>query len=240
MSELEKVKAKLKKLFALSKSSNANEAAIALEMAQKLMIEHGIKRKEVGEFEIIENDIKANGGERPPKYESYLATSVGRAFGCKIAYGWHKGHESESGDWISGWYGHTFVGLQHRVQIASFIAEVLLRKMKNARKNYMKQLKRVRSRTNKTKRADEFCLGWVCTVIEKLNSFTNTPDEQKAIDDYVDRLGWGDNLKTISRGTVKNTSINDYASGRRAGTGVEIQNGMGGCQESGVLLLEAD
>ena len=239
MSEMEKVKAKLKKLFALSKSSNANEAAIALEMAQKLMIEHGIKRNEVGEFEIIENDVKGYGNERPPKYELYLITSVAKAFGCQTAYGWHKGHASESGDWVMGWYGHTFVGLEHRVQIASFIAEVLFRKLKNARNNYMKQLKRVRSRTNKMKRGDEFCLGWVITVIDKLNLFTNAPDEQKAIDDYVANLNWGNNLKPISRGAIKGSAINDFANGRRAGTGVEIQNGMG-CQESGVLLLEAD
>jgi len=239
MSEQDKIKAKLKKLFALSRSSNANEAAIALEMAQKLMIEYGIKRNEVGEFEIIENDVKGYGNERPPKYEVYLMTSVAKAFGCQSAYGWHKGHASESGDWVMGWCGHTFVGLEHRVQIASFVAEVLFRKLKNARNNYMKQLKRVRSRTNKMKRADEFCLGWVITVIDKLILFTNSPDEQKAIDDYVANLNWGNNLKQISRGTIKGSAIDDYANGRRAGTGVEIQNGMG-CQDSGVLLLESN
>jgi len=66
-SNLEKIKIKLKKLIALSKSSNANEAALALEMAQKLMMEYGIKRNEVGEFEVIEENIKGNSGEKPPK-----------------------------------------------------------------------------------------------------------------------------------------------------------------------------
>jgi hypothetical protein len=235
MTELDKIKAKLKKLFALSKSPNANEAAVALEMAQKLMMEHGIKRNDVGEFEVIEEDIKGNGNERPPKYEICLTANIATAFGCQIAYGWHRGHESESG-YIWGWYGHTFVGLEHRVKIACFIAEVLLRKVKKARSEYMKQLTRVRSRTNKIKRADEFCLGWVCTVIDKLNIFTNTPDEQKAIDNYVLNLKWGGKLKTISRGTVK-TSINDFVNGRRAGAGVEIQHGIAG-QESGALFLE--
>jgi hypothetical protein len=237
MSELEKIKAKLKKLFALSRSSNANEAALALEMAQKLMMEHGIKRNEVGEFEVIENEIKGNGNERPPQHEVYLVNSIATAFGCRSAYGWHKGHESESGNWICGWYGHIFVGLEHRVQIASFIAEVLLRKMKKARNEYIKKLTRVRSRTNKIKRADSFCLGWVYTVVQKLNRFTNTPDEQKAIDIYVAKLNWGNDLKTIARGAVKSAGIDDYANGRRAGTGVEIQNGIGG-KESGALLLE--
>jgi hypothetical protein len=237
MNELDKIKAKLKKLFALSKSSNANEAALALEMAQKLMIEHGIKRNEVGEFEVIEDDIKGSGNKRPPRYEVYLTSNIAKAFGCQTAYGWQKGQESEA-SYIWGYYGYTFVGLEHRVKIACFVAEVLLRKMKKARSEYLKQLTRTRLRTNKIKRTDDFCLGWACTVVEKLNKFTNTPDEQKAIDNYVAKLEWGDNLKTTSRGTVKNSSINDYANGRRAGTGVEIQHGIEG-EESGALLLEA-
>jgi len=233
-SNLEKIKIKLKKLIALSKSSNANEAALALEMAQKLMMEYGIKRNEVGEFEIIEENFKGNSGERPPKHEVHLTSSIGKAFGCKTAYGWTKGHESESG-YIWGYYGHTFVGLEHRVQIACFIAEVLLRKMRKARNEYMKHLTKVRSRTNKIKRADEFCLGWVCTVIDKLNKFTNTPEEQKAIDIYVANLNWGDNLKTIDRGDIK--KLDNFANGRRAGNCVEIQHGIEG-EESGALLLE--
>jgi hypothetical protein len=235
MTDIERIKIKLKKLFALSRSSNANEAAIALEMAQKLMMEHSIKRNEVGEFEVIEEDIKGNGGQRPPKYETYLTSNIAGAFGCNCAYGWTNGHESESG-YIFGYFGYTFVGLEHRVQISHFIAEVLLRKLKKARSEYMKQLTRVRSKTNKIKRADEFCLGWAYTVVNKLNRFTNTQDEQKAIDNYVAKLKWGDSLKTISRGSIKNSSINDFENGRRAGTGVEIQNGIDG-QENGVCLL---
>jgi hypothetical protein len=51
MKELERVKEKIKKLFALTKSSNANEASVALEMAQKLMAAYGIERNAVGEIE---------------------------------------------------------------------------------------------------------------------------------------------------------------------------------------------
>lgn len=232
MKDFERIKAKLKKLFALSKSSNANEAALALEMAQKLMMEYGIERNEVGEFEIIKERVKGSGNEKPPTHEVYLSSSIANAFGCQAAYGWKKGHESELG-YVYGYYAHSFVGLEHRVQIACFIAEVLFRKMKNARNKYLKKLSRVHSRTNKTKRADDFCLGWVHTVVEKLNQFTNTPDEQKAIDIYVSSLDWGDNLKTIDRGAVK--KIDDFKNGRRAGEGVEIQNGIEG---EGALLLE--
>jgi hypothetical protein len=109
-------------------------------------------------------------------------------------------------------------------------------KTKKARNEYLKKLTRVRSKTNKIKRADEFCLGWSCTVVDKLNLFINTDNEQKAIDNYVANLNWGNNLKTVSRGGIKKSRINDFLNGRQAGTGVEIQNGIEG-QENGICLL---
>jgi hypothetical protein len=236
---IDNVKNKIKKLFALSKSSNANEAALALEMAQKLMAEYGVKRNEVGEFEIAEEKIDGNSGIHPPQYEVYLAGETAKAFGCRIAYGvTRRIPKSFYGyDYTDPKYGHIFVGLEYRVKIASFIADVLLRKLKKARNEYMKSLNRVRIRANKIKRADDFCLGWAVTVVSKLHEFTNTPDEQAAVDNYVADLDWGDDLKTISRKEVKSSGIDDYANGRRTAKDVQIQHGVEG-EETGAMLLE--
>jgi hypothetical protein len=236
MTDLDKIKAKIKKLFALSKSPNAHEAAAALEMAQKLMAEYGIIVSADGGFEIIEEEIKGNSGQTPPKYEVYLTSKIAGAFGCKIAYGKvrYSPRQFFGADFD---YGHTFVGLEHRVKIAAFIAEVLLRKLKKARTEYMKSLNRVRLRANKIKRADDFCFGWAVTVVSKLHEFTNTPDEQAAIDNYVAGLNWVNNLKPISRGSVKQSGINDFSNGRRAAADVQIQHGMEG-KEAGARLLE--
>jgi hypothetical protein len=236
MTDTKKIKEKIKKLFALSKSPNAHEASLALERAQKLMAEYGIERKEVGEFEIIEEKIKGNGGKNPPRYEVYLAVEIANAFGCRCAYGTvnKKSKTFYGSEYYDYEYGHIFVGLEHRVQIASFIAEVLVRKLKNARRDYIKTLKRVRLRGNKIKRADEFCLGWVHTVTSKLRAFTNTPGEQADVDRYTANLGWGDGLKTIKR---KSGNLNDFINGRLAAAGVRIQHGMEG-REGGAPLLE--
>jgi hypothetical protein len=239
-SDIDKVKDKIKKLFALSKSPNANEAATALEMAQKLMDEYGVKRNEVGEFEITEENIDGNSGMRPPQYEVYLAAEIATAFGCRIAYGVvRRIHKSFYGyDYTDPKYGHLFVGLEHQVKIAAFVADVLLRKLKMARTEYVKKLNRVRLRANKIKRADEFCFGWAVTVVSKLHKFTNTPDEKIAVDNYVADLGWGVDLKAISRKAVKNSGINDYVNGRRAATNIQIRHGVEG-REKGMCLLEA-
>ncbi|MDR0759668.1 MAG: DUF2786 domain-containing protein [Treponema sp.] len=239
MTDLDKIKTKIKKLFALSKSPNANEASIALEMAQKLMAECGVKRNDVGEFEIVEEKIDGNSGIHPPQYEIYLTGEIAKAFGCRIAYGTvRRIPKSFYGyDYHDPKYGHIFVGLEHRVKIASFIADVLLRKLKKARNEYMKKLNRVRLRANKIKRADDFCLGWAVKVISKLHEFSNTPDEQEAVDNYVADLDWSDDLKTISRKDIKRSGINDYVNGRRAAEDVQIQHGLEG-KDAGVRLLE--
>jgi hypothetical protein len=238
MDAAEKIKSKIKKLLALSKSPNANEAALALEMAQKLMAKCGVKLNEVGEFEIIKEKIDGNGGVHPPQYEVYLAGEIATAFGCRIAYGvvrripksFYENYYDDPK------YGHIFVGLEHRVKIASFIAGVLLRKLKKARNEYIKKLNRVRIRANKIQRADSFCLGWAFTVVSKLHEFTNTPDEQMAIDSYVAGLDWGNDLKAISRKEVKSSGINDFSNGRRAAKDVQILHGVEG-EEKGARLL---
>jgi len=233
MTDIEKIKDKIKKLFALSKSPAANEAAIALEMAQKLMIAYNIKRNSVGAFEISEGELKGNGGKKPPMYELYLATNIASSFGCQTAYGRiHLKPDTYE-------RGYTFVGIEHRVKTALFITEVLLRKLKKARKEYMGKLNLVRLRKNKLTRADDFCFGWCATVVSKLHEFTNTDEEQLAIDEYVTNLSWGDNLKTLNRGAVKRSGISDYSNGRRAATGVQIQHGVEG-RENGTMLIGAN
>jgi hypothetical protein len=239
--EIDKIKNKIKKLFALSKSPNANESALALEMAQKLLAEYGVKLNDVGEFEIAEERIDGNSGVHPPQYEVYLAGQIAKAFGCRIAYGIARYipksfYSSQRFYYDDPKYGHIFVGLEHRVKIASFIADVLLRKLKKARNEYMRRLNRVRLRANKTKRADDFCLGWVHTVVSKLHEFINSPDEQAAIDNYVSNLNWGDDLKTIRRKAVKKSGIDDFSNGRRAAADIQIQHGVEG-QKSGAPLL---
>jgi hypothetical protein len=221
MDKLDKIRDKIKKLFALSKSPNAHEAAHALEMAQKFMGQYQIDWGDINFFDVADSNIQGNSGEKPPKYELSLSVSIGKAFGCKIAYGAIKTD--------CGWrYGHTYIGIEHRVKIAAFILEVLLRQLKRARAEYVKSLYRVRSRGTKIRRADEFCLGWVVTVIDKVQKFTNTPEEQSAIDKYREKMNWGGSVSSLSRKAVKGYEWQDYFNGKRAASGVQIKHGVDG------------
>jgi hypothetical protein len=215
--DIENIKRKIKKLFALSASSNPNEAAAALEKAQGLMREYSVTVgfADLVNFERVE--VKTNSrGRSAPRYEARLMNAIAKAFGCRRAYGYTGG---------DGRYKvHDFIGPEHRVQIASYIAEVLLRKLRRERAAYIKSLYRVRKRYAKISRADEFCDGWACAVTKKLVEAKITSEEEKALDKYEQSLGW-----TTGKGPIRRISKNknDWIGGYISGDDVEIQGGVG-------------
>ena len=230
--DVDKIKAKIKKLFALSKSPNANEAAAALKKAQTLLAEYGLEWDAETQFAVSREEVESYSGKTPPLYEAWLISAIAHAFGCKVAYGF-KRYDNQ----LNAHYQYDFIGIEHRAIIAAYFAEALLRKVKKARTAHIKTLYRVRTRSAKIKRADTFCKGWVAQVVQKLHAFTNTPEEENAIEKYMqDRPSYsGNNITPINRKTVR-SGYNDYAAGARAGSGVELQHGVEG---SNTRLLEA-
>lgn len=228
----DKVITKIKKLLALSKSTNCNESATALEMAQRLIKEYEISYDLIKDIEITENKIETFSGKKPPFFEMILVGNIADAFGCDAAYGYRRHKE----DWTAV-YGHTFVGVSHRAEVASYMAEILLRKLKKARTEYVKSLSRVRIRRNKTKRADDFCIGWVMSVSSKLSDFTNTEDEKVAISSFIKKLNWGNDLQTIKRGEIDYSK--DFQKGSLAGNDIELHHGVNGKNNSSLLLESA-
>jgi hypothetical protein len=214
---IEHIRRKIRKLFALSASSNPNEAAAALEKAQELMREYAVHIDAAELAGMWRTEVKTGSrGKDSPLHEIMLMNAIAKAFGCRRAYGYTSD---------GGWYKvHDFIGSEHRVQIASYIAEVLLRKLNKARAAYIKSLYRVRNRYTKTCRADEFCRGWAYAVTKKLGAASLSPEEEKALDSYELSLGW----KTVdARAGRKSNNENDWGNGHVSGDTVEIQQGVG-------------
>lgn len=224
MNDIEKIKDKIKKLLALAKSPNPNEAATALKMAQDLMAEYKIETSDVNTIEIDSKITNTYSGYRPPRYETELFENIATAFGCNIIHG---------GNW--GKYYWRFIGLKHRAEIAAYIGQVLLRKLRAARSNYYKRLYRVRLKSRKIQRADDFCLAWVTTVTEKLAVFARISEEEKsAIEIFKQKNhpNLGD-LKSIERSFG---NADDFYYGYKAGSGVELQHGVGVSPNKSLLL----
>jgi hypothetical protein len=188
-----------------------------MEKAQELMREYSITVSAADTADIESMEVKTGSrGRRAPVHEARLMNAVAKAFGCRRAYGYTDG---------GGWYKvHEFIGPDHRVRIASYVAEVLLRRLRRARSSYMKSLYRVRKRYTKTCRADEFCRGWVFTVTGKLAEIKNSPDEEKALDEYERSLGWTARKISPAR---SGENKGDWTNGCRAGKNAEIQGGVG-------------
>jgi hypothetical protein len=231
MDNLNKIKDKIKKLFALSKSPNANEAAAALEMAQKLMDEYNLVKTEIPTLDVRVDEAPRASGSNPPQYEINLAISIGNAFGCKVLL-----NKKLDIKHLAYQNTYKFVGIDYRPEVASYIAVVLFRKLRRARAEYLKSLSRVRSRITKIKRGDDFSRGWVSTVTKKLKVNSGTPEENMALEMYMKKYTNAKTTSGIDRGSVKRYKYLDWCRGRKAGEDVEIQHGVDN-KKSGVRLL---
>ena len=84
--EIEKVKHKVKKLLALSKSPNENEAAVALEKAMKLMEEH-----QLSEGQCLYETHSAKATKRASLWRTVLAKPVAWLYCCEAFFVHEKG-----------------------------------------------------------------------------------------------------------------------------------------------------
>ena len=226
MNGIDKIISKIKKLLALSKSPNPNEAASALKMAQELMAEYKIGQADAGGIDIGEETAPTARRKKTPQYEIKLIAGIAAAFGCEVIY-----HP------MPAKHVWRFIGLRHRAQVAAYISQVLIRKLRKARAEYVKTLYRVRSKYRKTQRADDFCMAWVWAVTEKLPPFAGASgEEQKAVALYVEKNHPHlENRASIKRSLGKDI---DYLNGSEAGGGVQLQHGVG-VDSRGSLLLGA-
>jgi len=231
MAEIDKIKDKIKKLFALSKSSNPNEAATALAMAQKLMEEHGLIKTDIPTLDVNEDEAPRGSGDKPPLHEVHLVRSIAEAFGCKVMLN----QEFDRVNLVSR-NTYKFIGIDYRPQVASYIATVLFRKLKKARAEYIKSLYRVRSRNTKIRRGDEFSKGWVSIVVQKLKAFAGTPEEEMALEMYMKKYENAPSVSGIDRKGIGRYGFQDWYHGRKAGSGVEIQHGIEGQDRSTRLI----
>jgi Protein of unknown function (DUF2786) len=169
------IMARLKKLLALSKSSNPHEAALALERAQLLMEEHGVSEDDlaladIGEFPSISLTTAIN----PPDYLWNLAGMVCGTFGVQTIF-------------ASGSGRYKFFGRIERAEVAAYTFDVLGRQLRSARLQFLKQQNKRVKRTTKIARADSYAEGWVRAASVKARRLAVSPQEQKLLEAFSAR-----------------------------------------------------
>lgn len=228
MSDNEKIINKIKKCLALSASSNEHEAATALRQAQKLMEEYGVTESDVLAAEVNERKTKAGAKRKPAQWESNLAVITGKAFGCETLFN----QRFDRADW-------SFIGCGVTPELAQHAFTVLIRQVKKARSEHIKNdLWRCKEAT-KTRRADLFCDAWVWGATKTIQDFSKTDQQTASVDAYMEKhypaIHTG---KAINRNADRKLNDADVVSlmrGERAGKEAELNRGMTGGDKPKVL-----
>ena len=147
---------KIKKCLRLATSANPHEAAAAMRQAQALMQQFGIGQADVNMADVMECTAVAGSKKTPAMWEAQLAHTVSRASTCTVlvAGGVGRGH---------------FIG--EMAEVAGYTMTVLLRQVRQARRDFtLTKLQRCKLAT-KVRRADVFCEAWVEAVYDRVAAF---------------------------------------------------------------------
>jgi Protein of unknown function (DUF2786) len=220
MTDQDRIMDKIQKCMALSRSSNENEAAIALRQAQKLMALHGITDIDVQAAQAEERKARASARNRPAGWENMLANDIAVAFGCRLIF---------CSEWDGGRW--SYIGCGPAPEIAEYAFTVLLRQVKRARAEHIEtKLNRCKAVT-KTRRADLFCEGWVRSVSSKISALAADEQRTEAINAFIAvRYPELSTLKTQNRNQGKKLSDRDWSdflAGTELGRNVQLNHGMG-------------
>ncbi|WP_420908990.1 DUF7168 domain-containing protein [Acinetobacter higginsii] len=127
-------------------------------------------------------------------------------------------------------------GFDPAPEIASYAFDVLYRQLKKSRLNYIStQLNRVKVKTNKIKRADLFCEGWVLEATKQVSALRPNENKLNQIDEYIKIKRKTKDGEAKDRNKKTNTNADRYQkdlyAGCQAGKDAQLNQAMNGGQE---------
>lgn len=208
---------KVQKCLELAKSGNANEAANALAMAQKLMRKYGLSDEDIQFIEMGETTSSSQIQQKPVAYVTCLVSRIAKAFG--VAPMLHT---------VGSKASPQFLGHKAKAMTAAYAFDVVYRQLKIARRDYLKTLHPRLLKKNKTARADAFCEGWVLAAVSNLVEEVISSEDQEKIEAYKKRDESFVDDKPAKSVRRKGGSIDDYAAGHELGSQVTIHTPVNG------------
>lgn len=249
---------RIKKLLALSQSPNPNEAAVALQRAQKLMQEHSLSSTDISLSEINEKGEKVLPALRDRILYFALADIVSKAFGVS---NYVRRKHTLNGYVASEIY---FIGPNSRLDSACYTFTILSRQALNVKKEFSKN-ERQRLKTHKIheifnlnimqmieietryngdfeaylkkeverelrKNSKAYLSGWIRKVSEKVNEFALSDEESHLIDLYIDKNHPDmTTMRTGRRAAYTEDQRKAYSNGvRDAEKNVQLYHGING------------
>jgi hypothetical protein len=220
--------ARIRKCFALGKSSNEHEAAAAMGKARELMDAHGITHEDVALSEISMESVKGNCAQRAPLWEVALCQTVQHALGVSVIIG-------ADGE-------RNYIGPGAAPTVAVYAFAVLFRKLKAQRAEYTRtRLKRC-SLARKRQRADVFCEAWATAVYSQVKKLMPRQPLDERVQQWIERRYGGALTTTTHRAaSTKGRDVSsDYWAGHERGREVELHGAVGTSVGGGKALAHAD
>lgn len=236
MQSMQSVMRRLKKIMALSESSNAGEAAAALHQAQVLMEKYGLSQQDVALSEVVEESITLQTA-RVPNNDKYLAHIIVDAIGVEvISYRFIKRTGFPSPP-----VSLKFIGLSYKVEIAKYVFSQLRRQLtKSMNESFAKflddhKIPQGATRIN-AKRRDAYGLAWSQAVMEQVRKLapvernetakvfieknygelkndakqnkTTSSSKEDNISAWMSHMGWRDGQKVKLHAGINNEAEN--------------------------------
>lgn len=231
--------AKIQKLMRLAENtSSPAEAANALSKVQAFMKEHGLSESEVMFSEISTSDSKTSpsDAQKIPKYMSFLASTIEKAFAVKCLFGWRLTPSFTNKRVVK------FYGLDGRDITAAYVFDVLVRQIKIARKDFQNTHCGRLPPKRKAELADQFCEGWASGAYHAVQEMVISEEQESKISAYGDMLKNG-GMKTVTTRKDLESDRKSHAAlsmGYREGMNAKVFHGVDGQSSSPALIGTKD
>lgn len=211
---LDKIKKCLE--MAKSKTSNPNEAEIALRQARKLMDLYSLEMGDVLASMASEAKILAGSEGSPPVWRIRLAQVCADAFGTRIII---SNPRFRAACFI-------FIGCAAAPELAGYAYQVLERQLQKARREFLDTQKRCK-RSTKVARGDAFANGWLDAVNSKVESFAGVEDNiAEAVEAYMKKNYPDLESAELKRRKVKARNEGAVEAGYEAGKSAQLHQAV--------------
>lgn len=207
----DKIIDKICKCMRLSESCNPNEAAAAIRQARNMMKKYGISEQQVLTSGVQETSVSSGIDYQPPFWVLALSNIVAQSFDCRAFLSRKEGQN----------HHFRFIGVGHSAEISSYTFEVLHRRLRRARKDFVWSLD-VETKKEKTRRGDVFAQAWLFRITQLVSDFADTPQAKKTIDEYIQQ-NYGETADLyVKPKELDNPDYEDILSGMRAANEVDL------------------
>lgn len=214
---------KIAKCLELSNSSNINEAAQAIKMAQSLMRKYGLDQDDIDFISMGKTTSETLLPSSISDAILKIIRGINTRFGVECVLTNHKGLKKAE-----------FIGDADRAIFAAFAFDIVYREMNEHIGQFRNSFQGSgKSQAELSRRVHSFTLGWLEGALAKLPNIAPDSDSDQKIKDYIDKQ-----FENIDRETFKQqlkeamkNITDDYERGMKKGKQVSVSRPVSGAGE---------